>query len=378
MGYKNHNTMKWYAITQMMIWQTADTSGDYYFTDGLNGPRINIYQSEMQEINNLITEYDKLPSFNNKSYTMIEGNTLVVEDTNNSLSGFKNDSNLNINGNKVIFSNPKEGTYNYTFTKQDNYHNKPLIFYQSENSQNLVNIGDLNDLKANLKIKVVNTKIELSKIDKDTKDTIPQGEASLDGAVYKLYDSNNKLIHTFTIENNQAILEKLNFGKYYLIEDKPGKGYTVDTEKYEINITEDNPKIQLVLENKIIEKKILIEKKYGENDTFKPEVGISFDILNNLNEVVKTVTTDENGNIEVILPYGKYKVVQKNSTEGYSTADSFIIEVEDSQGEKIELKDLKIPTPTIYKKKTIRVAVPNTHTEINLFMLILQIILIIL
>lgn len=377
LGYKKHNTMKWYAVTQMMIWQTADTSGDYYFTDGLNGPRINLFQEEMQEINNLIREHEKLPSFNNKSYTMIEGNTLVVEDTNNSISSFKNDNNLNINGNKVIFSNLKEGEYNYTFTKQDNYYNKPLIFYQSSNSQNLVNTGDINDIKANLRVKVIHTKIELNKVDKDTKGTTPQGEGSLDGAIYKLYDSNNSLIHTFTIEDNQAQLDNLNFGKYYLIEDSPGKGYTVDTNKYEINITEDNPKVQLVLENKIIEKKIIIEKQYGENDSFKPEVGISFDILNNLNEVVKTVTTDENGNIELSLPYGKYKVIQKNSSEGYSKADSFIIDVNNSQGEKILLKDHKIPTPTTYKKIT-RIAVPNTHIDNSLLILLLQILLIIL
>ena len=30
-NYKNHTEIKWYAITQMMIWQEADTSGRSYF-----------------------------------------------------------------------------------------------------------------------------------------------------------------------------------------------------------------------------------------------------------------------------------------------------------------------------------------------------------
>ena len=367
LGYKNHNTMKWYAITQMMIWQVADTSGDYYFTDGLNGNRINPYQSEMQEINKLIKEYDTLPSFNNKSYTIVEGNNLTIEDKNNVISSFKSNNGLNISGNKINLNNIKSGEYNYTFTKQDNYFNKPIIFYQSGNSQNLVNNGDLSDLKASVKVKVINTKIELSKIDEDTESTTPSGEAILDGAVYNLYDSNDNLINTLTIENNQAVLNNLNFGKYYLIEDKPGIGYTLDTNKYEINITESNPTVQLVLKNKVIEKKIIIEKKYGGNNTYMKEKDINFTILNSKDEVIKTVITDENGMIEITLPYGKYKIVQVNSTEGYSKVDPFIIEVTNSDTERIELHDLRIP-------------VPNTHTDKNnnILGLILSILLIIL
>lgn len=366
LGYKNHNTMKWYAITQLMIWQVADTSGDYYFTDGLNGPRINLYQNEMQEINNLIKEYDKLPSFNNNNYTIVEGNSLILEDKNNVINSFKSNDNLIISNNKITLNNLTAGEYNYTFTKQDNYYNKPLLFYQANGSQNLVNTGDLSDLKAAVKVKVINTKIELSKIDKDTKTTIPSGEASLDGAIYKLYDSNDNLVHSFTIQDNQAVLDNLNFGKYYLIEDTPGTGYTLDTNRYEINITESNPTIQLVLENKVIEKKITIAKKYGENNNYMQEKNISFNILNSKNEIIKTIITDDNGMVEITLPYGKYKIVQINSTPGYSKIDPFDIEVNNSEAERIELRDLRIP-------------VPDTHTEqSNLFILILEILFIIL
>ncbi|MBQ6497815.1 MAG: Cys-Gln thioester bond-forming surface protein [Bacilli bacterium] len=365
LGYKKHNTTKWYAITQLMIWQTADTSGDYYFTDGLNGPRINPYQSEIQEINNLIKEYDKLPSFNNKTYTVIEGNNLVVEDTNNIITSFKSNDNLTITDNKITLNNIKEGNYNYTFTKQDNYYNKPIIFYQANGSQNLVNYGDLNDLNASFKVKAIHTKIELSKIDQDNKSTTPRGEATLDGAVYKLYDTNDNLIHTFTINDNYDVLNNIDFGKYYLLEDTPGIGYTLDTNKYEINIAENNPTIQLTLENKVIEKKIIIEKKYGDNNKLMNEENISFNIFNSNDELIETVITDENGLIEITLPYGKYKIVQINSTDGYSKIEPFTVEVSDNEEERIELKDLRIP-------------VPNTRAETSLFLLIIRLVLILL
>ena len=360
-GYKNHTDTKWYAITQFMIWQTADSSGDYYFTDSLNGNRINPYQSEINEINNLITNYNKLPSIVNKTYTIVEDHNLILEDQNNILSTFKtNDNNISINGNKLTINKQKEGTYEFKLYKEDTIYNKPLIFYQSSNSQNLVKTGDLNKLETNIKVKVIKTSIDLTKIDKDTKSITPSGESILDGAIYKLYDQNNNEVSTLEIKNNIASITNINLGKYYLQEITPGKGYTLDTNKYEINITETNNKIELILENKVIEKKITIIKKYGENNSLKAEKNISFNIINNKNELIKTVTTNESGIIEITLPYGEYKLIQVNSTEGYYKIDPMTISITDTEDELIELKDLKIP-------------VPNTHTENNnlLFLLLL-------
>ena len=385
LGYKTHYTMIWYAITQMMIWQTADTSGDYYFTDGLNGNRINPYQSEMQEINDLIKQYEVLPSFNNQTYTVVAGKKLVIEDKNKVIDNFKSNE-ITTNDNKITLNNIKAGEYNYTFTKQDNYYNKPIIFYQANGSQNLVDQGNLSDLRASVKVKAISTKLEISKIDQDTKSTTPAGEASLDGATYKLYDSYNKLIDTITIKNNQALINNLDFGKYYLIEDNPGTGYTLDTNKYEVNITPEKPTTQLVLTNKVIEKKVIIEKKYGEDNTFMQEKDIGFSIIDSNNEIIKTIITNEDGLAEITLPYGKYTISQVNSTEGYSKIEPFTIEVTDQDPLKIDLKDLRIPVPDthitteekISKASIIRIPVPNTHTSNNPFILIIEILLIIL
>ena len=352
-GYKNYNTMRWYAVTQLMIWQTADPSGDYYFTDSLNGNRINIYQNEIQELNNLVNSYSIMPSINNKTYTIVEGESLELIDSNNVISKFKTDSkDLTVSGNKIKLENLTSGNHKYTLYKEEIIRNRPVVFYQAEGSQNIVNVGDLGRLNASFNINVINTKIELSKIDKDTQSTTPKGEASLDGAIYKLYDMNDKEIATLEIKDNQATIDNIPLGKYYLLEDKPGTGYNLDTDKYEIEVTENTPTIQLVLENKVIEKKVIITKKYGDNNTYLNEKDISFMVLNSKGELIDTITTDENGMVEITLPYGTYKLIQVNSTEGYSKVDPFIVEVRDSEDQLIELKDL-------------RIAVPNTHTTSN-------------
>ena len=365
-GYKNHSDLKWYAITQFMIWQTADSSGDYYFTDSLNGNRINPYQNEINEINSLIKNYEKIPSFSNNTYTIVEDHNLVLDDQNGVLNSFKTDNKeLSITSNKLTINKLKKGTYSFNLYKQDNYYNKPIIFYQSNESQNLVNTGDLSKLNISLKVNVINTKIEITKIDKDTKSITPSGEAILDGAIYKLYDSNDNLVDTLTIKDNQATINNLSFGKYILVEDTPGIGYTLNTNRYEINISEKENIKLLTVDNKVIEKKIIIEKKYGENNSFKNEKNISFNILNNKNELIRTITTDENGIAEINLAYGKYKFIQVNSTEGYQKVDSFIVEVKDSNDELISLKDLKIP-------------VPDTHTDNRLLIMVFALLVIIL
>lgn len=362
-GYKNHTDPKWYAITQFMIWKESDpNSGDYYFTNGLNGPRIDIFQGEMNEINNLINNYSITPSFTNNTFNIVEDHNLTITDTNNILNEYTNND-LIIENNTITINNLKEGEYTYKLIRNDNYYNKPIIFYQSPTSQNLVNTGDINQIEIEFKVNVIKTNINITKIDEDTLSIIPQGEASLDGAIYNLYDENNNLIKELTIENNEAKVNNIDIGKYYIKEIKPGTGYTLDNNIYEIDLSNTNNNIDLILKNKVIEKKIIIEKKYGDEYLLKGEKNISFQIYNNNKELIKTITTDSNGLVEITLPFGSYEFIQMNSTEGYHKVDNFTVTVDNTEDEQIELRDLKIK-------------VPNTHTDNLLLIYIIKLLLI--
>ena len=116
------------------------------------------------------------------------------------------------------------------------------------------------------------------------------------------------------------------------------------------------------IENKVIEKKIKIEKKYGDEYLLRGEKDISFNIYNNKKELIKTITTNSNGIVEITLPYGTYEFVQINSTKGYHKVDNFSIKVDNNEEETIELRDLKIE-------------VPNTHTDNYILLYILRMLL---
>ena len=360
-GYKNHTDTKWYAITQFMIWKAADPTGNFYFTDGLNGPRITAYTNEMNEINNLINNYKKQTSLNNKTYTLLEGESLSVTDTNNVLSNYKSSNpNFIISGNKLTSSSLTEGVYQIDLIREENYHNAPLLFYQSANSQALMQTGNLSNKQEHLQVEVIKTEIEITKIDKDTQSITPSGEGVLIGAEYGLYNEQDELIQTIVInEDSTGKVENIPFGKYYLKETKAPTGYQLSNEKHEIEITKENSKLKLTLENEIIKKKIIIYKTYDENERI-PEANISFTIYDNKNNKVATITTDENGKAEITLPYGEYKIVQENTTEGYHKVEDILLTVEDTEEEIITLTDYKI-------------AVPETST--NIFITIINIIL---
>ena len=357
-GYYNHTSDKWYAITQFMIWQTADPSGDFYFTDSLNGTRIERFTSEINEINNLINNYNTIPSIASKEYTLVEGENLNIEDTNHVLNNYtSNNINFKIENNKLISKNLKEGNYKINLTRQSKIHNTPVIFYQSSNSQNLVETGDIDNKNYYLNVNIIKTSIDITKIDSDNKNTTPSGDGELKGALYTLYNSNMEEMSTIEIDNDcKGLIENISFGKYYLKETKAGTGYTIDKQIYEINISKENPNINLTLENKIIKAKIVINKSYESNPNIK-EANVKFNIYNSKKELVHTLTTDNNGYAEIYLPYGIYTVKQQNSKDGYYKVEDFKID--------IKKEDTQIYNLTDYKIK-----VPNTRANNNIFILI--------
>ena len=365
-GYKNHTDSKWYAITQMMIWDAADqVSGEVYFTDSLNGNRVNLYQDEINEINNLINEYNEKISIENKTYTTVENKGLTIE-ANNTNHYYTLNNRIHINQNQIIIEPLKEGNYEFILNKENNYYQKPLIFYQSATSQNLIETGNLEQEQSQFYVNSIKTKIIVNKLDYDSKDTNPQGEADLNNSIITIYDINNKIIDTKTITDNKVEFDNLDFGKYYIKETQTGNGYTLNDEIQEIEITKENPIQETIIYNKVIKKQIKIIKKYGENNYFNSEKNIDFEIYNNKNELVATISTDENGEAIISLPYGKYTFIQKNSTSGYNKVEPFTIDINDTEEEIIELKDYKIP-------------VPNTHTtQRSLLLIIIKILIILL
>ena len=96
----------------------------------------------------------------------------------------------------------------------------------------------------------VTAKINLFKVDKETGKAVPQGDATLKGAVYGLY-AREDIVHpdgaTGTIykageqvasittdDKGQSSVDGLYLGKYYVKEITPPTGYLADTEEHDL------------------------------------------------------------------------------------------------------------------------------------------------
>ena len=256
----------------------------------------------------------------------------------------------------MIGKNLEEGNYTIELIKEEKNYNQPILFYQSTNSQALMKTGDIQTKQEELYLNVIHTEVEIKKIDKDTQSIKPSGEGILTGAIYGLYNENNEQIATITIgEDSTGKIENIPFGKYYIQEIKAPTGYQLDKEKHEIEIGKENPMINITLEDEIIKKEITIYKTYDENNKI-PEANISFSIYDKNNNKVATIITDENGKASITLPYGEYKIIQENTTEGYHKVEDISLSITNLEDEIITLTDYKIK-------------VPNTNTNFIIYII---------
>ncbi len=344
-GYKDHTDPKWYAVSQVMIWRSLEPlSRPMYFTNGLNGPRIEIFQEEMDEISRLINWYDTEPKLVGKTSGYV-GDTLTLTDENNVISDYKTpNEGVEIKGNQVIIKNIQKGTREITFTRNSPREGRQAGYYYSETNQSLITPGQFEINSFNIKVTGKNNKIIIIKNDSET-GSVKNGEAELDGAVIGIYDEKDNLVRKVEIKNQRGQTTNIDNGKYYLKEIKPGKGYNLNQEKIDFEVTDDRDTIILGIVNKVIKKEITIHKEYGK-ENLKSESGITFEITDKNGNKIKEITTDNEGNAKAMLPYGTYKVSQKNTTEGYQKVEDFEIVVDDNDNDYVyKLFDYKIDVP---------------------------------
>lgn len=358
-GYGNHKEDKWFTITQMMIWKVIDPKAKFNWTDTLGGKVINKYEKEMEEINQLVANHNKLPNYANKNFKTSINKTIQITDENFDISDFKITTNKNLNitkqNNTIAIDSEAIGHYELNFVKEDTrFKNIPIIYIDNV-AQNIVVIGNNDIISFNLYIDIESGTLKINKLDKDTNSIISNSAASIIGTTFSLYNDKKELITELIVNaKGQIIYENLSYGNYCVKETKSGEGYVLDEQEHCFTIDEKNLNIDLNLYNEVIKEEIIIEKyletKDGQKE--KKEPNIKFNITGLTHSYKNSVTTNNNGSIKITLPYGKYLFEQVNTTPGYLKVDDFIVNVDgQNKQHKYELID---------QKEYYEVEVPNT------------------
>ena len=234
-----------------------------------------------------------------------------------------------------------------------------------------LNIGKTSNM--NVTDKRVTATISLHKQDAETGNT-PQGDATLEGAVYGLfaredivhpdgktgvlYKQGTQITSLTTDKNGQASVSNLYLGKYYFKELTPPVGYLLDQEEHEVDCSYEGANVPVV-ERKAISKEDVIKQPFqiikaannGKTDAdllkgigfsawlasdLKVKADGSYD-FSSANPVVITADgktemfTDEKGYAcSIPLPYGTYVVKETTSKHNYEPVDDFIVTINEN------------------------------------------------
>ena len=353
-GYLNHTDIKWYAITQFMMWQVLYPDSSIYFIDDLNGNKISLYEDEIKEINELITKHNIKPSFNMKEFSINYKEKFVVTDSNNVLDKFAVSSSdkLSItkkNNDLTIKSFYVKPSTLILINQTKQYNNNPTI-YIDDNGMDLLLPGNYNPVYSKVDFNVLSSNVIINMFDKE-KNNI---DNKFIGSTFQILDIENKLVQEKVIgDDGKLVFQNIGYGNYYLKQIKSSDGYLLNNEIINLNVDEDIENINFY--NETIKNKIrfqIYDKTYmtGIKD-------VKFSIYKNREKII-TFNTDTNGYYELELPYGTYLVKQELGNKDYNLLDDFEITV---------LKNDNIQTFELYSDQvTANIKLINTDLGSNL------------
>ena len=267
--YPGHNTEQYLAATQGLIWDLIIGEGvktEYNYERWGLGEPFDI-SNEEAEINRLVDHHFDRPSFNAGVYTVQKGDTLTLTDTNNVLNQFD----ITISGgtyekegeNTIKITPTTDETIDVTFIKKMPY-SEPYKLFSGNEYQNMLVPGMVDPVIAKVRIKSYTSTVEITKKDRELNNSTPQGQATLKGAKYGIYEqSTGNLVEI--IETDEQGYAKSNSGltwnDYYLQEISPSEGYLLDNTKYNFDMkNKENEQIKQTEEKEKNKTKVMFSK----------------------------------------------------------------------------------------------------------------------
>ena len=333
--YPGHQTQKYRAATQAMLWEAALGSGSHvqYSSERYSEGTAYDVSSERAEIERLIANHYKKPSFNGHVSTAQVGETIKLTDTNGVLSNYNvsvSGANYSISGNTLSITPTKDGSITLSMSKKQPY-SSPFKLFIGDGVQNMVVPGTIDPVTAAVRVNAYYGAVEMTKQDEET--GIAQGQATLEGAKYGVYEKgSNNLVTTITTNSNGYAKSGnvLKYGTYYLKEMEPSEGYYLDENRYEFD-SKAKALVTMNVTEKVVKNHISILKQYdyidGNTAIINAEQNITFDIYYPDGRLYDSITTDKNGYATIDMPYGVWTFHQVNTTENFEKIYDFIVTV---------------------------------------------------
>ena len=374
-GYKDnnvdHTSKKWYGITQVMIWRIMRPNLTWTFKSSRNAsPNKNLYIKEVAEINKLVKEHLVKSSFASKKYKIMLGESIELDDSNKVLSNYNLVSSLkNIevirSGNKLKLTAIKIGSDKLTYKKSSRT-TESFALFSSLNYQDIISVGNPIIPSFSLDVEVTGGTVRLNKVDSLNNSFKAQGDATLVGAVYEVFDLNDKSVGKITINEKGYGELFLDYGNYMIKEIKAPTGYKINDKVYDVVIDKDHLNVNIDVSDEVITGKIIIKKmKGGSGEKLVAESNACFEIKDSSSNFVSKMCTDADGISSFTLPYGKYSISQVSGADGYNFIKQFDINITEEKEYVFELENLR-PSKVIITKidKSLNLKLSDAYIEV--------------
>lgn len=318
-GYGDRKDSKWYVVTQYLVWKVVDSNANIYFTNTLNGTKIDKYLNEQKEILNDVDRHDIVPSFV-KNYEVTYKENFIIDEFKNDYEIISSSYEYSYKGNSLVLSD-LENDGEIVFKKISNYYDGNVTIYDSSNSQDVIRPGNVVNNILIVPVKVLKGDITLDIRDDDSVYTI---ESDFSNTCYEI-SKNDEIVGNVCTADEALVYKSdyLEYGKYEVKQTSVGIGYLPDTKIYQVIVDEKNPNPSIILYNKLLKNDIELVKYACNSDYCEYEEGAVFEIFDKENNLVDSLITNTNGYSSITLGYGEYLIKQVKGLEGYTMSDEY-------------------------------------------------------
>lgn len=196
--YQNHTDIKWYAITQYIIWKELMPSNwTMYFVDEHHNKIENMFKFEIDEIYNLVNNHKDRPALSDE-YIFNYNDDIKITDANMLLNRYQSsvgevNSNILDLNNALDVGEEAEIDLNYKYDKEPKFH-------YNENGQNILTRGDIFKDKLSISILITAGKVMINECDEESSESV------FIGGTYEVLDEDDEVISEITCNKDRKCI----------------------------------------------------------------------------------------------------------------------------------------------------------------------------
>lgn len=357
-GYYNQPTDDNYALVQNLIWEYLGFS-DYYISSQY--PTKESQQSWKDMILTKVEQYQRVASFHNQIYDIRVDETIIINDSNGVLTEMEIVSTdgliASIDGNELTITGTVDAKDRAVIKLKKPVLNEGINFVVRNGDSQSVSV--LHTTEANNYWLTLHVNkyfdVNLYKVDSDLGSFNPQGDASLIGAEYGLFNTNDDLLYSKVFDVSGVIrFQQLSMNeRYYIKEVKAPEGYVLSDEIIHIDpaLLLGEAQIGANLQWNVTVKEEVMKQAFsiikvssnGVSEEISTLQGVEFTVK--LESEVDNVGWEQATDYDILvtdskgyalskeLPYGTYVVRETKSPDNVQVARDFTVIINEDNRE---------------------------------------------